>query len=296
MDAQSIRIPGLGSFSYARIEPMATALTLMVDTLDVFRTSVLKTGKGSVDTSVMEALQGAFVQKTFMSGVADLMDLVGNPGRSTDEWNKKLLRFTIRAGTGYVPNIIKQGAKATSPEVRRSSGSRAMGFWNALATDTAIQTGMKRGPEVYDLYGRKVIKPFYEAPPLGFLYNFMVPVKLQKNTVHAGDAFLRAYNDRAGDEGRKEFWPKAPDADLNIPGVGTIKLTSSEYSKLTKLSGEKLSEMIVRREWNILEPSEAEMKIFRKMLVAARSQARGIMREEVWTRYQSETKDNIGQD
>jgi hypothetical protein len=138
---QSIRIGGKW-YSYARLEPFATALTLMVDGV--------KASKDGNLGSYLSLAAGQFKDKTFLAGIGDLINMMEDPDRYGNQW-------IARIGTGFVPNLIQQTVKAADPHIRETKPT-VEGFFPELAMRMKYNLVPQFAPPRIDVWGRPTFK------------------------------------------------------------------------------------------------------------------------------------------
>jgi hypothetical protein len=261
----SIRINGVW-YSYARLEYLATAIGVTVDLLN----SVRRAANGQEAAANLEKtyrqVVGNFKDKTFMKGISDLIAVSEEP-RDLGRWASD---FTV----SWIPNIIRQPARATDPYVR-DLGTTGEGrdFWTQLAGDLpykALPIAALAPPPKVDALGRPVLKSKspWETPETDFLFRLLSPTQTKQyddddaakiarmivnwNTQHPDDVFplgvpTRSYTVKGE---RRRMTDEQYNAFLTAAGERVVarfgpRMTEDRAANPTKRDMEKLAERIV---------------------------------------------------
>src|SRR5690606_3929653 len=100
--SQSIRI-GNTWYSYARVEPFATGLSMAVDLSNALRSgSPTKAIRGMFDSVV-----GQMKSKTFLSGVGDLLTAL-----ESEDSADKIARWSASFAVSWVPNLVRSTGRS----------------------------------------------------------------------------------------------------------------------------------------------------------------------------------------
>lgn len=171
-----VLVNGQPVFNYGRIEPFATIITTMVDSMRAIK----KVGRGARATDMAAAIIGNIKDqtesKTFFQGLDNLFTAFDQL-RDPDKAGKKLAEAVIK---GVVPNIIRQPLRNMDDYARDTK--------NAPMIYSAFPMGGLAEP-LYDLYGRQVEKTGTPLSRLFLASGTKVPGREQ-----VGDAALNHYN------------------------------------------------------------------------------------------------------
>ncbi|WP_038164968.1 hypothetical protein [Verrucomicrobium sp. BvORR106] len=238
--AQSIRI-GDQWYSYARIEPFASALTTMVDA-----------AKSDDLTTFLSTTVGQLKDKTFLSGISDMMDMIGDPGR----YGNKVLARTL---TGFIPNLILQPIRNADPVVRDTQPPKDLGFFTELAMRMQFNVLPQTAPPRVDVWGRPVMKnngDQFNQPATDIPYRILSPVRSgQTDASLPVDRYLLAYNTKFPDS----TWAPAPmdksiQATINGKKV-SLRLSDAEWTEMHVQAGQAALKALGSN-WDANNPTE----------------------------------------
>jgi len=102
-----IRIGGV-EINYGRYEPVATVLGTMIDGIKAFKSGM--TGP-QVLSAIMDNFKGQVMNKSFLSGIAGIIDGLENEGK----WSEKMRSAFLQA---IVPNLVRQPLRASDANQR----------------------------------------------------------------------------------------------------------------------------------------------------------------------------------
>lgn len=149
----SIKVDGK-YYSYSRFEPFATWLGMSADMSEILSNyeSYDIQAQNEVDelgTAMVAAIANQVVGKTFLSGIADMTQMLSDSKRYGQQWLQKF------AGS-IVPNAVADLEKAVSPEREQ--------VFNMIDAVKARIPGLSDSvPKRYNVYG-EVIKNYYPSP------------------------------------------------------------------------------------------------------------------------------------
>lgn len=281
MDApgpQSIRI-GDNWYSYSRIEPWATALTPIVDSVMELK-KVLKDGKepDKALTDLTQKVIKSTVDKTFTRSIGDLYRVLDDPSYS--------INYVANFGTSFIPNIIKQPARATDPYIRETrvgSGEGKMERLGNRIVYNAFPTGQDgQIMPMVTPWGEDVKKPVWgKTPATDVLFRLLSPMQLttpegRNEKAVKLDRLITNYNNQ---HPNNVYAPKVPERKLTIDG-STVTLTDQEYYDYVKMAGEEaLSLARVPEKW-IDKPRNADIEDIK----FAQSEGAAYAKEEMYDR------------
>lgn len=207
---------------FGRIEPLATALGLMVDAMAGVKRHWRNRKQGESGTAAMRTamgiasnLRGQAEDKTFLRGVSNLSqawDALQDPATYTGSGALKILNDIA---TGFVPNLAKQGVRSVDDFQRNYKQSDWTHAW--------WPDGKAANPLV-DLYGRDVKK---SGPKW---LRLVWPTPNQVNEREPADTLVKNWNlkhpdnvpgDEKGEESRY-FPPRPSKANYEMKGIGPM--------------------------------------------------------------------------
>ena len=251
----SIRI-GEKWYSYARIEPFATALSMMVDGINGMKQA--KNGK-EMSAAFGELFNHAVAQakdKTFLSGIGDILDAMEDGGRALD--------YAKNFTTSWVPNILKQVARSTDDEFHDSK-SQSLAY-------KAFPVSPLAPPAKVDLWGREAKKAGVTGHPASdFLYRLTVPVAVQNAKEDFStdlDRMILNWNNQNPNE---VFAPTLPRPDYTVDGEQK-KMNPNQYNRFLRESGQLAVEILKARleEADFSKPTPQDISIMDKAISDAR--------------------------
>ena len=214
MPPQSVRI-GNTMFSYARIDPFATALAAMVDMhVAINRNGGLKPG---VASEWLSTVKDQMKDKTFLQGMSNLFNAIEDPDRFAE-------RIAAGTVTGFVPNIVRQPIKEADPYVRNSNPRASDGFFTSIAKAVGYSVRPQMAPVKMDVWGNPVLKNRGElvggAKPTDLAFRIFDPTNLAINPQSDPlDRWIYRYNLQTADsKERIGIQPVDDSLPVKIPG------------------------------------------------------------------------------
>ena len=286
---QSVRFPFSDKwFSYARVEPFATATALTID--------MIKTMKHGVDGNYEKALQdiakglyGQVTEKTFIRGIGELTEALEETfaGRVTQGVGGYASNFAV----SFVPNIIRSTARATQesmPErtVSREKGKQIMSLLEVTAKKTEILPALgilKDHPKV-DFYGREI--PRHKSFGVGgqagdFMYRVLVPIPVKSTHSFVGDEVMKRYNNRLDDPMDAYIGPERPPRFFKIGGKKKW-MSDPQYNEYCQMAGNLAREFTRTLDLNVDNPTERDIEKIREGHKRARNAAKEYCVEKFW--------------
>ena len=272
----SIRV-GDKWISYARLEPMATMVSTMVDALTAFDQA--KDGKyADIPATVFSSIRGNLADKTFLQGVGNLVSIVEG-----DEFAmQKAVTSTL---AGFNPNIIRSTARAFDPYIRDMKNRDKGPDYVKTVAERFGQTVMPAEANAPIPKMDRTGKPIERNG--GGLYNAVVPFKVQDATKTTKiDAMVKRWNDRA--EGGDRWWPSTPEPEKAKVGREEIAMTPGEYVEYQKVVGTIAQKMLANQSFNYDNPAERDILKLKKIYEEARKVGRERVRPQMIRRWKSE--------
>jgi hypothetical protein len=214
----TIKIGGT-RYSYARIEPFATALALTVDVVNGFKSKK----PGGFVTAPLTSLRGQAMNKTFLSGLSDAMRVAENPTDNAPKWASN---FTV----SWWPNIFRSTSREADDEFdERRIWGKGEDWWKRLGKRTVQKSELKIVGDMpkFDLWGRKIPT---SHPQGNFVWKLLSPMRTKKDDVFIADRILVEWNN---DHPGEEYRPIAPSPRRSDGSY----MTDEEYQRYAELSG-----------------------------------------------------------
>lgn len=220
---QSIKIGGKW-YSYARADPFATALTLMVDGL---RAQGKTKDASEAMSRLMRSTLGIVSNATFLQGLADVLEMVTTGG--------DVKRWAENFATSWVPNIVRQPARAFEPNILERKG-QPFGEVVKQGAFPAVRGALV--PKV-DLWGRDVkASSLGMGPATDIPFRILSPAKVQveeKGPALELDRTILRYNMLHPAD---PWYPVAPASSFSDGRGGQIQMTPTEYHDFLKAVGQ----------------------------------------------------------
>ena len=211
---QSIRLGGRW-WSYARLEPFATAMTPIIDTLEAVRN---KSGQNEEArwSTLWRSLLGQVRDKTWLQGLGDIIRAV--------EDDRQSMAVVENFGASWIPNIVRSSLRARDPyqrdyKVLPEEGRTYLAGSVKAAAQKALPAESLAPRAKMDWLGRPVEKSEGFGPASDVVWRLVSPVRVQ--TVKSLDNFDRMifnWNRKADARGFKVWWPTLPSNRYSIPG------------------------------------------------------------------------------
>jgi hypothetical protein len=280
--AMSIRI-GNEWYSYARLDPFATALASMIDTAQ----SVRDAGAGKAYQAVTrqwDTLKGMAKDRTFLQGLSDLMAAV----EAGDTSGQRIAQWAGNFAASWVPNVVRSTVRATDGKVRDYSvrGEEGVpGRWTAATLHKALPLPGVGPRQKLDYWGRPVTKG--NAPGSDILWRMLVPSNVQDvPSLENIDRLIFNWN-RKHEGDREEWWPPMPGLGTEIAGVYR-EMTPGEYETFLRRRGQIVLDMAGKMRWRWQDPKLADLEQVKRLVEMATATARkewqaGKMKSAEWT-------------
>jgi len=268
LQPMSIRLPGGSQFSYARIEPFATAIAGTVDMIEAVRSG----SHARIASAPWETLVGQMSSKTFLQGIGDIIEATQSD--SPDKAAKLASNFAI----GWVPNIWRTGVRATEdarPQTR--VWGKGWEWTERLALRTAQRAkvpGMSAEP-TFDVWGRPMAAGTSPVPGTDILWRMFSPVQTFATQPFVGDVMIAAWNRQHPDD---EHTPIFPSPTYQTVDKKPAYMTDAQYATFLRASGERAAAEVARYAAtpgvDVNHPTEQDMKRIGSILSASRTVSR----------------------
>jgi hypothetical protein len=263
---QSIKLGG-SWYSYARVEPFATALAASVNAVEELKNTLH--GRSAPDA--LEAFfgknMGMVKDKTFLRGIGDIMDAMEEP---------KMAQAYLRNFTAsWVPNIVRSTSNAGDTMAREN---RELGEGDNATTGTqkfvrkAAPFADVPAPKV-NLWGEAIDKNPGFSPATDFLAR-VVGIQSAKASASRIDHFILAWNTRNPDQ---RFDPMTPDPTVKVRGKERV-MDEREYNLFTRATG-RIAARRIEGQVNVDpdKPTQRAVDYIRKTLGEVREAGRRAM-------------------
>ncbi|MHC4621126.1 MAG: hypothetical protein ACYTEQ_25550, partial [Planctomycetota bacterium] len=281
---QSIKI-GETWYSYSRVEPMATWLSLAVDVADALKSD----RPMEAFVKPFDNLAGQIQNKTFMQGIGDIVE-VFDRGFNLDE----LGRFSSSFAVSWVPNLIRNVGDNRYEYVPErgvwAEDEEKMARW---LRRMAQRTGLVHGLDVavdqpkIDLWGRKARRGLERKAQSDFWWRVLLPIRRHTEDVAVGDRILINWNSQHPDDLRYPVQPRP----YKVLGGEKHWMSDRQYNQFLELSGKLANRMVEgNTDWNIEQPADMDIKRLGTMLERSRASAFSALRTH-WLKTPSSERD-----
>lgn len=260
--AMSFKV-GDNYWSYARLDPGATALALTVDALQAIK------GGRTVDvlTVPFVSILNQVTEKSYLQGVNALAEAALN--------YKKIPRLVGRFATSWVPNIVKDVHRAGRAEyTQRKLWDYSDQWYKQFLHRTAARLELGLVPEEpsFDVWGRKPLTGIAPIPVSDWLWRFASPVKVMKEDIHPGDQVMLNWN---GTHPGGEKYIRAADPWYSKKkGAKKQYMTDAQYAQYAQLSGEIADKLVRAETLHTTDPKLADVAAVKGAVSDARKIAR----------------------
>lgn len=274
----SVRI-GDTWYSYARIEPFATALGVMVDGLNEIKAAKNGGDYANATGRLINHLTAQMGDKTFARGIGDLLNAIED-GSSALDWAGNF-------ATSWVPNLIRAGAKEADDSIREQKvWGRGEDFRDRTLDRLAYKAlpiAANAPPPKVDLWGREIEKDKAISPATDWLYRMFFPARRQPtDQALPVDLTITRWNNSHPDE---IFAPQPPLPQWEITTGPkdarehkTISMTDGEFNRMLQMSGRMALARVNAAGLNIDHPTREDLQKISDALATAHKQAK----EKLW--------------
>ncbi len=264
---QSIKL-GDQWYSYSRIEPFATGLSLTIDIMNALKS-------GSPRRMVSDPLESSYrilSNKSYLKGLGDIAK-IGEYG--VIEGGAK---WASNFSASWVPNIVRHGVKNTTdtlPE-RRVWGQADSEFLRVAAKRAAQKTeipqlfGVLQDVPKYDVWGETLKRNTSPVPMTDFVFRMVAPTQTKTAEPFIGDRVLMRWNMLHPDDEKN---PSLPAKFFTVNGKKK-HLSEDEYGEYLRLSGQIAKKRLLLLNLNADRPTERDVKLIEDTLSASRKLAK----------------------
>jgi hypothetical protein len=272
--SMSIRI-GDTWYSYARLEPLSTPLSIVVDALGEVRAAEAGKPTSEAISAAWRSIVDVVKEKTFLKGLGDIIRAV--------EYEGGVARWTSDFTTSWVPNIIRSAGRNADDNFR---DYRARGEGRRYAAELLERTGQEAFPiEAWapparvDLWGRESVRygQASEPPFTDYLWRITLPVWRQDaDRATELDRLILNWNNQNPTDG---FYPAVPEATFTFDGE-TIRMTAEEYNEFMRRAGQSAYDDLTAMGLDASEPTRDDIETIDRVLRDWRTWTKDDMIEE----------------
>jgi hypothetical protein len=251
-------------YSYARVEPFATAIALTADSV-----------KGVQNGKYYKPFTGLIQQakeKSYLDGLGDAIDAIQGAPKGDlapmEQWGSKF-------AASWVPNLYRQTIRASEGEMdeNRIWGKREDRFKRFL-NRTAQQAGLPFVDEHprFDVWGQPIsYNDMGNSPATSFAYRLLSPVKSKDlSTVQQADLALIRWNEKHPDD-QEVYSEVAKFVTINDE---TQYLTDEQHAQYAQLSGELAQQAVAGLIFDPVDPTANQIRQIKNAIAKSRKMAR----------------------
>lgn len=274
--AQSIKIGGRW-FSYARVEPLATALSFLVDMTDAIRSGNVEEMSKTIPANIMAQI----TNKTFLNAIGDIFEVVQKHD------TESVVKWAGNFATSWVPNIARSALRSGDEAyMERGVWGKGDERWARIFRRIGQKTELPL-PELLvggdrpavDVWGRDAVRSFEDAPASAFLYNVLVPARTKDDDAVIADRVIAKWNWQNPDEVYQG--PLPPGKDYRVQGK-KYYMTDEQYEEYSSLAGSIARQRVERAKFNEEAPTARDIKIIKTILSESREAARKRLIPKWW--------------
>jgi hypothetical protein len=218
-------------FSYQRTDPLGMSLGLAADMVEILANSDDPNGEESqaMVAAIAAAMGNAVTSKTYLSGMAEFFEAMGDPTRYAEGFFQRLAGSVVPTGVAEVARAVDPVAREPESDV---SGESAL-FREVMFMVDAMRRrtpGLSKDmPARRDLWGREISY----ASGMGTAYDVFSPIYSKAESKTPVDTELL----------RLGYFPSMPQRKTSFNGVSiNLERYPSAYSRLVELAGNELKE------------------------------------------------------
>lgn len=272
----SIRI-GDRWVSYARLDPLATTIGLLLDTIKGFKSGDAAKAASAPALSLVNMTK----EKTMLEGIGDvfkLMDataLAAKKGDADLAWSQAKAMAT-NIGAGWVPNIARSTI-AASEQTKTEKGD-ARSFAGRIQVPAAV--GLTYDNPQVGLFGEKRQQSLVDNRVGDTLMRIILPTKAAQDEagIHPGYRLMARWNRTSADGER--FGDMELDRSFKRNGK-KYELDDEQFERMATIAGGLLSKLYEQGEWTPDNPTAAQADALRAMIDKARDFSRDHMKREI---------------
>jgi hypothetical protein len=250
MPPMSIRIGKDNFVSYSRIDPFATVFASIADA--IHEVSITGMNEKALGNYFMK-IQNQLDDKTFLSGVSDLVNAIKDPERFASKLTGSIV-------TGFVPNLIRQPIREADPYVRDTKPREEDGFWTALGKQLGYSLAPGYAAPLMDVWGNPITR--HQGQQIGSPATDIMLRVFDPSNIAIGkeidpiDLYVFNWNRQTQDP--KQKLSLEPISNHVLIGTGAdktkIPLTPEEQAEANRNAG-KAARAFLGNQWNPQAPT-----------------------------------------
>jgi hypothetical protein len=261
---QSVKI-GDAWYSYARVEPLATWLSLAVDVAGALNSD----RKMEAFVEPFNNLAGQIQNKTFMQGIGDIAEMFDR-GFDFDA----LARWASSFVVSWVPNLVRSMGDNRSEFVPErgvwAEGEEKLARWTRRVFQRTGMLGTVTDEPKVDLWGRRAQRGLERRPQSDFWWRVLLPIRRHTEDIATGDRIIMNWNSQHPDDLHHPVQPRP----YRTLGGEKRWMSDRQYTQFLELSGKRADRMVDgNTDWNVEQPTEKDIQRIGTMLERARSSA-----------------------
>lgn len=265
----SIRL-GNAYYSYQRIEPFATSLALIVDSVQAWKNA--RKGKDGVKVTedLLRSGRQIIAEKSYLDSLNQINKLVSEPKKNFTRWGTNF-------AASWVPNVIRQTIEIGNDELR-DGRSRSYGeeFWRDQIDIVVDKTGFVQMYPKVDYFGRDVKKDAYsDEAGLWFLLR-LTPIQVQDaaKDMDPIEKMIWVYNQKNINE---QYYPGLPKPTFDHDKQDCY-FDNEQYHDFAveagKLAHERLQWAVSSGKLNVDDPTQRDIDYIKSVFNKARREVK----------------------
>ena len=259
----SIRL-GNTYYSYKRIEPLASGLALMADSIQAWRNA--KNGKDgmAVMGDLFRSGKQIIAEKSFFDTLGELNKMYEDP--------EHFVKALANPAKGFIPNIYTQVRQAFDENVQDTkSREKGMEWFKDQFFIVTNQAGVTTALPKIDYFGREVKKDDWGDTPLSPLVR-LFPVKRVEadSNTDAAERLIFNYNQRNPNEA---WYPSIPQPTFTRDKK-KFYFSGENYTKFSidagVLAHRQIKNAIAAKRLNVNNPQKEDIELIKKIFTRAR--------------------------
>ena len=261
----SIRIGGAW-YSYKRIEPLATGLAVIADSIQAWKNA--RNGKDgmAVMSDIFRGAKQIIVEKSFLDSLGEMQKVVDDP--------QNFVRAVTNPARGLIPNVFTQMRQAFDENVQdNKSREKGIEWFKDQFFIVTNRAGVTTALPKIDYFGREVKKDDWGDTPFSFLGR-LAPVK----RIEADSNFDKAerliwnYNRNNPDE---TWYPAIPQPTFSR-NKQKYYFSGENYTDFAKEAGRlahrQINNAIAAGRLNVNNPGKEDIALIKKVFSRARKE------------------------
>ena len=287
--SQSIRMPWGTWYSYARIEPFSTGLSMMADTTAAWKKAMRGGLKGKAVFTPAVSAVNVVTSKSFLKGLGDVFAITRHQDKVS-----AAMQWGSNFAASFMPNELRHLVKqADNRFPQRRIWGKGSQRYQRLARRTVQKMEVFRGlvPDqpFHDIWGRTAPRgPAGSGPATDFMHYVLrnvTPMDAHVPDVFVGDLVRMRWNvlnPNTSTDTKREFHPQIALPKYEVDGK-TRYMTDKQYAQFTKLAGTVARRLVETHEFDVANVTRADIALIEEELATAREITKRHLVKE-WTK------------